>query len=60
MNTPLTETPTKYQVKVGSRIVGEALSRPAADVIFSQLSEGDKAQATIVPVASDGKQVLLG
>lgn len=60
MNIPLNDSPTKYQVKVGSRIVGEALSRTAADILISQLSESEKLQASIIPITADGKQVLLG
>ena len=60
MTHTLDSTPTTYQVKIAGRIVGEAHSRTAADIIISQLSESDKAKAVIVPVASNGNQVLLG
>lgn len=60
MNQPLEAVPTKYQVKVGSRIVGTAYSRTAADLIIEQLTESEKSQAVIVPVAADGNQLLLG
>lgn len=60
MTQPLDSTPTKYQVKVAGRIVGEAFSRAQADIIVSQLSEADKAKAIIETVASNGNQVLLG
>lgn len=60
MTTPLDSNPTRFQVKVGGRIIGEAASRAGADIILSQLSEGEKAQAVIVPVAGNGNQFLLG
>jgi hypothetical protein len=60
MTQNLNNPTTKYQVKVNGRIVGEATSRTAADIIKSQLSESDKAVAVIETVASDGNQVLLG
>jgi len=60
MNNTLDSTPTKFQVKIGNRIVGEAFSRAQADIIVNQLSENEKIQAVIVPVASNGNQVLLG
>jgi hypothetical protein len=60
MTYPLDSTPTKYQVKVAGRVVGEAFSRAQADLIVSQLSESEKTQAVVVPVASNGNQVLLG
>lgn len=60
MTHPLDSTPTKYQVKVADRVIGEAFSRAQADLIVSQLSEIEKTKAVIVPVASNGNQVLLG
>ena len=60
MNNVLNETPMKYQVKVGSRIICEKLSRTAAEIALDGLSEDDKAKAQIVPVASNGNQVLFG
>ena len=60
MTHPLDSTPTKYQVKVAGRVVGEAFSRAQADLIVNQLSESEKTQAVVVPVASNGNHVLLG
>lgn len=60
MTQPLDSTPTKYQVKVAGRVIGEAFSRAQADIIVSQLSESEKVHAVVVPVSSDGNQFLLG
>ena len=58
--TNLTDNQTKYQVRVNGRVIGEAFSRTAAEVLIGQLTESERAGASIIPVASDGKQVLLG
>lgn len=60
MTQPLDTNPTKYQVKVGSRVIAEAFTRVQADLILSTLPESEKVIAAIVPVASNGNQVLLG
>lgn len=60
MTQPLDSNPTKYQVRVAGRVVGEAFSRAQADIIVSQLPENEKAKAIIETVASNGNQVLLG
>ncbi len=51
----------KYQIRSGSRILSEAFtSRVAADLAFNQLSEDEKATATIVPITDNGTQYLIG
>lgn len=60
MTQPLDSTPTKYQITVAGKVIGEAFSRAQADIILNTLSESDKAMASIVPVVSNGNQVLLG
>ncbi len=60
MNLPLEATPTKFQVKIGERVIGEASSRGAVDLILNRLTESERSQAQVVPVASNGNAVLLG
>ncbi len=60
MTKVLDENPTKFQVVIGARIIGEATTRSAADLIISRLSESEQAQAVVVPIVSNGNQVLLG
>lgn len=60
MNQPLDSNPTKFEVRVNGRTVGNATSRAAADLILSQLTESERQVAQIVPVASNGNAVLLG
>ncbi len=58
--TNLSTASTKFQVKVGNRVVSEEFSRFAAEVALSNLSESERANASIVPVAANGNTVLLG
>lgn len=50
---------TKFLVKVGNKVIGEASSRTGADIIVSNLSENERLNAVIVPVAGQ-KEILLG
>lgn len=51
---------TKYQIRIGNRILAEATSKTAIDILLNQLSEHDKMHAVVIPVDVDGRQVLLG
>ncbi|QDJ96351.1 hypothetical protein Xoosp13_164 [Xanthomonas phage Xoo-sp13] len=60
MTYPLSENPTKYQVRVSGKLIGEVPSRLAAEILLGTLTESEKSQASIVPVSDSGNQVLLG
>lgn len=60
MQQSLNEDEIKYKVMVGNKVISESLSRTGADIIFNQLSEDDRRRASIIPIATNGNQVLLG
>lgn len=61
MHNPLDESNTKYRVTVGGRVISEGLtSRHAAELVISGLTEEERLKAQIVPVSSNGNQILFG
>lgn len=52
--------PLKYRVLRGKAILKEAFSYSAATDFIDTLSEDEKDGVTIVPVTSEGSQVLFG
>ena len=50
----------KYQVVVNGSVLAERSSKHLAESFISQLTTEQQNIANIVPITSDGKQILLG
>lgn len=60
MEKSLSNEEVKYKVVVGSKVISESLSKTGADIVYNQLCEEDRRRASIVPIATNGNEVLLG
>jgi len=54
------ETPIKYQVLVDGKVLAERSSQALANSFIITLTEAMQCKATVVPITSDGKTILLG
>jgi hypothetical protein len=56
----LNNTPIKYRVIVDGKILNENANKNIIDLFVEGLDEATKSRAVIVPITTDGKQVLMG